>query len=225
MAKKVIAKTTTPVEVVNTTPVMETKTTNKKVTNKKANTTTTSTPVVATTTTPVVTAPVVTTQPTKTKSTKSATTKTAPETTPVNVVPQTVQTGGETTVVENNKRIRYFKVSDATLEGGKFFGRFSGIKPKQAANKAFSSLLKLRNSSSMTTDGKIAYTLQECTRRSKHKMYYYIGERKQLTEPTMVKINNGSEQKTIEYKFSNKILKDKTPKSTTTVVPVVNASA
>jgi len=103
---------------------------------------------------------------------------------------------------------RYFKrVPDG--EGGSA-GRFCGSKPKQAANKVLTSFIKDREEAGLPTIGQFKFTIQECTRGSKHKLYNYIGERVQLAEPVEVKIEKDTpNEKRIIYKFNNKVMKDK----------------
>ncbi|QKF94054.1 hypothetical protein QKU48_gp0596 [Fadolivirus algeromassiliense] len=107
---------------------------------------------------------------------------------------------------EDDSRTRYFKV---IVDGGEAHGRFSGSKPKQAANKALTSILKSREQSGGGVTGEIKFSIVECTRGSKHKQYNYIGKRVKLDKPMKVKIGSGSNAKEIEYKFNNRVMKDK----------------
>ncbi len=125
------------------------------------------------------------------KNTKKATKKVARKAAPK-------QTGGTNT--------RYFKV---VIEGEDPHGRFSGTKPKQAANKALTSLLKTKEKDGKKTDGKIKFSIVECTRGSRHKTYNYVGERVELDNPMEVIIGSGANEKRIKYKFNNKVMKDK----------------
>lgn len=125
------------------------------------------------------------------KTTKKATKKVAKKAAPK-------QTGGTNT--------RYFKV---VIEGEDPHGRFSGTKPKQAANKALTSLLKTKEKDGKSTDGKIKFSIVECTRGSRHKTYNYVGERVELDNPMEVIIGSGANEKRIKYKFNNKVMKDK----------------
>ena len=101
---------------------------------------------------------------------------------------------------------RYFKV---VYENGQPKGRFSGTKPKQAANKALTSILKNRESDGKSTTTKIKFSIIECTRGSKHKEYNYVGERVKLDKPMEVTIGKGANAKTIKYRYNNKVFKDK----------------
>lgn len=109
---------------------------------------------------------------------------------------KTVQTGGKKTTT------RYFKV---IVNGEEPRGRFSGSKPKQAANKALTSILREREGNNDSTNGQIKFSIVECTRGSRCKEYSYVGERVELEEPMEVKIGN----KLISYRYNNKVSKDK----------------
>ena len=113
------------------------------------------------------------------------------------------QTGGDG---ENKPNTRYFK---AIVEGGEAHGRFSGAKPKQAANKALTSILKSKEQKGGSANGEIKFTIVECTRGSKHKEYHYVGKREKLSTPMKVKIGSGPNAKEIVYKFNNRVMKDK----------------
>jgi len=105
--------------------------------------------------------------------------------------------------------IRYFKLE----YGGKRQGRFSGKKPKQAANKALTKIFKaMKKKGDNPVGKKIKFTIVECTRRSKHKKYYYEGVRNELEEPMKVTIGKGKEAKEIEYKYQNIVKKMPEPK-------------
>ena len=108
------------------------------------------------------------------------------------------QSGGNTS--------RYFKVK---YDNNTPTGRFSGTKPKQAANKALTSILKLREGAGQSTKVQIRFSIVECTRGSKHKEYSYVGERVELEKPMEVKIGKGPNAKTIKYRYNNKVFKDK----------------
>jgi hypothetical protein len=100
-------------------------------------------------------------------------------------------------------RVRYFKIVGE--EGEKGRGRFSGRKPKQAANKALTSILKEKDGDGESTKGQFKFSIVECTRGSKNKVYSYVGEKVELDEPMTVQIGD----KKITYKHSNVVSKDK----------------
>ena len=88
-------------------------------------------------------------------------------------------------VANQDPKKRYFKC----VYNNETYGRLCGLKPKQAANKAFTSLLKhMKKSGNAYTGGKIVFTIVECTRGSKHGKYCYEGERKSLKDPVAVPI-------------------------------------
>jgi hypothetical protein len=111
--------------------------------------------------------------------------------------------------IEENKqddKLRYFKL----YYNENICGRYSGKKPKQAANKAFSSIVKdmkkTENKEGVNID--ISFTIKECTRNSFHKEYKYIGKRLLLKSPVKVTIENGDgTSKDIVYKYHNELKK------------------
>lgn len=123
-----------------------------------------------------------------------------------------VENGENININANSKqKNRFFKLID---ENDDSTGRFSGNKPKQAANKALTAIIKKMNTTNSDIDSigmSITFKIKECTRGSKHKEYTYTGFRQKLEEPMRVTIGSGDEKKIIEYKFSNKV--KKLPKS------------
>jgi hypothetical protein len=111
--------------------------------------------------------------------------------------------------IQYENKARYFKL----IYNDKIQGRYCGKKPQQAANKAFSSIVKKMKKHgdeiSELIDMDINFAIRECTRnRKKHKEYTYVGVRKTLKEPVKVVINNGDGSvKEIIYKFHNKVKK------------------
>lgn len=198
-----------------TTPVLTTETKlNPKMGSKKKVKQTT--PVVAETT-PVVleTTPVVT----ETKSSQKGGSK------KTKVEPQVEQSTTQTTKKEDLNEESKFEVEldgvdEQTNSGQRYFkliynneiqGRYCGKKPKQAANKAFSSIIKDIKKTGEQKDGvniDINFSIRECTRNSKHKEYKYVGIRESLDKPVKVTINNDDGSiKEITYNFHNKIQK------------------
>ena len=123
------------------------------------------------------------------------------------------QVGGEAPAPEQDDeagdgRLRYFKL----MYGGEVKGRFCGRKPKQAANKAFSSIIKEKLSGGGNgVVSNVDFSIRECTRGSKQKDYYYTGSREELKNHVEVQIQSGGSTKTITYKFQNKLQKSKAP--------------
>jgi hypothetical protein len=130
--------------------------------------------------------------------------KTVKKTTVKKVAPKKQTAGGEGE--EGEKRTRYFKY----VYEGDTSGRFSGNKPKQAANKALTSIFKtLQKKGEKVLGRSISFTIKECTRGSKHKEYKYEGKREQLATPMKVNIKSENGVKTIEYRFNNRVQKVK----------------
>lgn len=111
--------------------------------------------------------------------------------------------GGEEEVVADGKRrVRYFKL---VMGDGEPRGRFSGVKPKQAAAKALTSLVKESRQQGGSGYEEYKYTMVECTRGGRHKKYQYVGKQVKIENP--VEVQQGG--KTITYKHTNRVKKDK----------------
>jgi hypothetical protein len=88
---------------------------------------------------------------------------------------------------KSNNRIRSFKVR---LPGKEVFeGRFTGLTPYQAANKALSKYF--RETSEPKTE--ITFSICESTRKSKKSVYTYAGKRLKLDTPVTYTIQDGRE--------------------------------
>ena len=90
-------------------------------------------------------------------------------------------------------KLRYFKL----FYNGQIKGRYCGKKPKQAANKAFSSIIKELNAGEAKgVNVDVLFSIKECTRTSKHKKEYnYVGKREALPNPVPVFIPHKNELK------------------------------
>lgn len=149
---------------------------------------------------------------TKAKATK--TTKAKGKTvTKVKKVPVKKATGGADEAPDQ----RYFKIKS---EDGTTHGRFSGKKPKQAANKALTSILKDKKKNKETIRGEVKFTITECTRGSTQKEYNYVGKRQKLEKPMEVAIGD----KKIVYQFQNNVKKAKVAVAKTKKVTAKPAS-
>lgn len=100
---------------------------------------------------------------------------------------------------KKEKQIRYFR---CFYNDGAEFGRYSGKTPKQAANKAFSSIIKLNGGNDEFVGNKYRFIIRECTRNYKPKEKEYEGTRIKLTNPIKVKIGGTKE---INYQYLNKV--------------------
>jgi len=99
------------------------------------------------------------------------------------------------------KKVRSFKVRLPNSEI--FEGRFTGLTPYQAANKALSKYYRENGNKSK---GHILFSIKESTRGSKRSTYTYNGKREKLVKPVEYSIENG---KTIVKNYKNKLTKVK----------------
>lgn len=121
--------------------------------------------------------------------------------TPVEVVAtETETTATEVQQTAGGKRVRSFKVM---LPGGENYeGRFTGLTPYQAANKALSKYYRETNKPKK----QIRFSIRESTRGSKRNVYTYNGRREKLATPVEYSIKDG---RTIVKKFKNRLVKVK----------------
>ena len=106
---------------------------------------------------------------------------------------------------KNNTKKRYFKL----FFNDKSEGRFCGIKPRQAANKALTSIINKLKKQGKDTEKEFRFSIIECTRGSKHKEYEYTGKREKLKNPINVQIGGENNKKEITYYYNNKVKKFK----------------
>ena len=105
-----------------------------------------------------------------------------------------------TDVDSNEKHIRSFKVR---LPGSETFeGRFTGLTPYQAANKALSKYFR----EGERNDNYVTFSICESTRKSKKSVYTYVGKRHKLDVPVKYSIQDGRE---IVKNFKNTLKKVK----------------
>ena len=102
-----------------------------------------------------------------------------------------------------DRRIRSFKVKLPEKE--EFEGRFTGLTPYQAANKALSKYFR----ETKPAQPEITFSICESTRKSKKAVYTYVGKRLELDEPVKYTIKNGDEERVITKKFKNSLKKVK----------------
>lgn len=101
------------------------------------------------------------------------------------------------------KSQRSFKVKLPNSEV--YEGRFTGLTPYQAANKALSKFYR-ENKKAKT---KIRFSIKESTRGSKRLVYFYNGHREKLSKPVEYVIKNGDESRKITKNYKNKLTKIK----------------
>jgi hypothetical protein len=105
---------------------------------------------------------------------------------------------------EARSNVRSFKVQ---LPGNDVYvGRFTGLTPYQAANKALSKYFR----ETKKPKAEIQFSIRESTRGSKRNTYTYNGERQKLQTPVEYTISNAKgEDRTIVKKFKNRLTKVK----------------
>ncbi len=107
---------------------------------------------------------------------------------------------GEATT--GGRLIRSFKVK---LPGNQEFeGRFTGLTPYQAANKALSKYF--READGTNVNAEITFSICESTRKSRKNTYTYVGKRLKLDTPVKYTIQDGRE---IVKNFKNSLKKVK----------------
>jgi hypothetical protein len=100
----------------------------------------------------------------------------------------------------SDRKIRSFKVKLPNKE--EFEGRFTGLTPYQAANKALSKYYRETQEPLV----EISFSICESTRKSKKTVYTYVGKRQKLDVPVSYKIQDGRE---ITKNFKNSLKKVK----------------
>ena len=88
----------------------------------------------------------------------------------------------------SDRRVRSFKVK--LPDNADYEGRFTGLTPYQAANKALSKYFREGNKDLNT---EISFCICESTRKSKKHVYSYTGSRVQLETPVKYTIQDGRE--------------------------------
>ena len=95
--------------------------------------------------------------------------------------------------IETNQTIKKSRSFKAKLEqNSQQYGRYNGESPYQAANKAFSEIIKTRIKNNIPIDQNITFFLVETTKGSSKKNHQYIGKRVKLDEPVSYNVNNGT---------------------------------
>jgi hypothetical protein len=125
---------------------------------------------------------------------------------------ETVATEGptETEVLDaSGKQVRSFKVMLPGTEN--YEGRFTGLTPYQAANKALSKYYR----ENKQPKKEIVFSIRESTRGSKRSTYTYNGQREKLNVPVEYSIKDG---RTIVKNFKNRLTKIKKAELETTTV-------
>jgi hypothetical protein len=107
---------------------------------------------------------------------------------------------------EGDSKTRSFKVKLPSDEG--FSGRFTGLTPYQAANKALSKYFRCAENNE--GDVNITFSIKESTRGSKRHEYNYKGSRLKLEKPITYTIKSLSgEERVITKQYKNQLIKIK----------------
>jgi hypothetical protein len=116
---------------------------------------------------------------------------------------------------DTNDGKRSFK---AMLPGSdQFEGRYTGLTPYQAANKALSKYYREAGEKATT---EITFSIRESTRGSKRTVYTYNGRREKLATPVEYTIKGKDGERTVTKAFKNRLTKVKKADA-----PVAEASA
>ena len=130
--------------------------------------------------------------------------KTASKSTKAKTAAPKTQKKVEQPKTETDKSVRSFKVMLPGSES--FVGRFTGLTPYQAANKALSKYYR----ETKKAKSEIQFSIRESTRGSKRSTYTYNGARQKLDEPVKYTIQNTKgESRDIVKKFKNRLTKVK----------------
>lgn len=108
-----------------------------------------------------------------------------------------------TVSVKTQRKVRSFKVKLPNSEV--YEGRFTGLTPYQAANKALSKWYRENKKSK----AEIMFSIRESTRGSKRLVYHYNGHREKLKTPVEYSIKSGDETRVITKMFKNRLTKIK----------------
>ena len=125
---------------------------------------------------------------------------TVQETSAVETAVETTETTETTQQTGSGKRVRSFKVRLPGTES--YEGRFTGLTPYQAANKALSKYYR----EVKIPKKEITFSIRESTRGSKRGTYTYNGKREKLEIPVEYSIDDG---RTITKNYKNRLTKIK----------------
>tara|TARA_A100001015_G_scaffold320070_1_gene445132 strand:- start:1796 stop:2323 length:528 start_codon:yes stop_codon:yes gene_type:complete len=106
-------------------------------------------------------------------------------------------------VVKKERKVRSFKVQLPNSET--YEGRFTGLTPYQAANKALSKYYRETKKSKKN----VRFSIRESTRGSKRLVYHYNGHREKLKVPVEYVIKSNGENRVITKNFKNRLTKIK----------------
>ena len=93
----------------------------------------------------------------------------------------------------------------------KFEGRYTGLTPYQAANKALSKYY--REAEGEKSGSEITFSIRESTRGSKRSVYTYNGRREKLATPVEYTIKGKDGDRTVVKEYKNRLTKVKKAES------------
>jgi type IV secretory pathway VirB10-like protein len=117
------------------------------------------------------------------------------------------ETEADGEAVDEDDKTRSFKVKLPNEE--EFTGRFTGLTPYQAANKALSKYFRNSENSNIS-DSQVTFSIKESTRGSKRSVYTYKGSRVKLEKAITYTIKSLSgEERVITKQYKNQLIKVK----------------
>jgi len=106
-------------------------------------------------------------------------------------------------------KTRSFKVRLPGNDAEDFSGRFTGLTPYQAANKALSKFFRNNENNNISTEP-VVFSIKESTRGSKRHTYTYKGLRVKLDQAITYTIKSASgEERVITKQYKNQLIKVK----------------
>ena len=103
-----------------------------------------------------------------------------------------------------------------------FEGRYTGLTPYQAANKALSKYYR-EAGETVKSNSEITFSIRESTRGSKRTVYTYNGRREKLATPVEYTIKGKDGERKVVKEYKNRLTKVKKAESAAT--ETVTASA
>jgi hypothetical protein len=120
-------------------------------------------------------------------------------------------------------KTRSFKVKLPGSADEEFSGRFTGLTPYQAANKALSKFFRNNENNNISTEP-IVFSIKESTRGSKRHTYTYKGLRVKLDQAITYTIKSASgEERVITKQYKNQLIKVKKGVAPVVQQPVASA--
>jgi hypothetical protein len=111
--------------------------------------------------------------------------------------------------VEDDGKTRSFKVKLPGSTDEEFTGRFTGLTPYQAANKALSKFFRNNENNNLSSEP-VVFSIKESTRGSKRHTYTYKGLRVKLDQAITYTIKSASgEERVITKQYKNQLIKIK----------------